>query len=167
MVILVSILLFVGQFDARGIRRGTQPLLEFGPKASLYIGEDIAFGIGAEVVTNPVRNFGVRLDIAELRFGDNTIFYLNYGTSIDALIYIPMQEIEPYIHAGMGFSFQDLPSPVDNLTTFSIRFGMGFLFSTAAKTNLFIEPGILIEDTSGHDTKAIFRLSFGARFGVL
>lgn len=152
--------------DAK-IARRARPLLEIGPKGSLYLGSDVAFGIGAEVVANPLRNLGVRFDLSEIQFGNTTAFYLNHGTSIDALFYIPMRTIEPYVHAGMGFSFTDLPSPAGSLTLFAIRFGMGFVYEAGPRTNFVLEPGIIIEDRGANDVETLFRLSFGARFGVL
>jgi hypothetical protein len=164
-VALVLIASALTCLNAKGLRRSTLPLLEIGPKASLYISNDIALGIGAEFVCNPVRNVGVRLDVAELRFGGNTSFYMNYYSSLDGLFYIPMRGIEPYVHGGMGFYFVDNEAPAGNTTSFTMRFGMGFLFPVSNRTNVFVEPGILIQ--SNGDTEAVFRLSFGARFGVL
>jgi hypothetical protein len=164
-IVLVLIASAFTYLHAKGLRRLTQPLLEIGPKASLYISDDIALGIGAELVCNPVRNVGIRLDFTELRFGGNTLFYVNYNSSLDGLFYIPMREIEPYVHGGMGFSFVDYESPAGSNTSLTMRFGMGILFPMNNRTRLFVEPGILIE--SNGDTQAIFRLSFGGRFGVL
>jgi hypothetical protein len=152
--------------EAKSLKRSTLPLLEIGPKASLYISDDFALGIGSELVCNPVRNVGIRLDITELRFGGITRFYVNYNSSLDGLFYIPMRGIEPYVHGGLGFVLIDNESPADNTTSFNMRFGMGFLFPINARTNFFVEPGILIENLGDH-TDAIFRLSFGARFGML
>jgi len=165
--IIVACLLLLAfvSVEAKGTKRATRPLLEIGPKASLYLGEDIQFGMGAEVIANPLRNFGVRFDITEIRFGNATQFYLNYGSSIDALIYIPMRGIDPYVHAGVGFMFVDNPGPGSPSTLFSLRFGMGFLYALNPKTNLMIEPGILIIDAG--ETDAVFRLSCGGRFNVL
>ncbi|HEX7320288.1 MAG TPA: hypothetical protein VF399_08025 [bacterium] len=152
--------------EAKSLRRSTLPLLEIGPKASLYISNDIALGIGAELVCNPVRNIGIRLDVTELRFGGNTIFYLNCNSSLDGLFYIPMRGFEPYVHGGVGFMFVDNEGSAGSSTSFTMRFGMGGLFPINNRTNFFVEPGIVVEDL-GDNTNAIFRLSFGARFGVL
>jgi hypothetical protein len=171
-LIIISILAMFAALDAKTIRRGSRAMLEIGPKLSLYIGEDAYFGLGAEIVANPVSSLGVRFNMTEVIFGNGTEFYFNGGSgqgfggsSLDLLYYIPMQQIEPYIHGGLGFVVYDPPGGGDSWTTFSFRAGMGFNFALQPKTNLFVEPGILLYDTG--DTHAMFRLSFGVRFGVL
>lgn len=168
--VILSIFLFIVTAEARGIKRVRKSLVEIGPKASFYIGEDVWFGIGAEVVANPRSNFGIRFNITELVFGNGTAFYLNggdfafSGSSLDALIYFPLTQLEPYALAGLGFWIFNPPGQGDTHTTLNFRFGMGFKFPTNPKTNLFIEPGIIVY--SNGETKAMFRLSFGARFGI-
>jgi hypothetical protein len=157
LVLLTSITLL----EAKRFRKTGKSLIEIGPKASLYI-SSVEFGIGAEMTLNPIRTFGFRLDVTEVKFGSTT-FYLNHGTSLDALIYIPMRDIEPYIHTGFGFTVFDTPTGTQ--TFFSIRAGMGFNYPIARRSNLFVEPGIIISGDG--DTKATFRLSFGGRFGIL
>ena len=169
--IIIFVLLLVLFAQARGIKRLNYSRFEVAPKASLYIGEDAYFGIGAECVVNPVRQIGIRLNITEVTFGNGTHFYLNSGAwalsglSLDGLFYIPMTEIEPYVHGGLGFEIFDHPGAGDTHTFFSFRFGMGLNYSINPKTKVFVEPGIIIYDAG--DTEAVFRLSFGARFGVL
>jgi len=168
-IIFALLLMLFAQ--AKGIKRFTHSVVDIAPKASLYIGEDAYFGIGAECVVNPVRQIGIRLNIAEITFGNGTHFYLNSGAwvlsglSLDGLFYIPMTEIEPYVHGGLGFEIFDPPGPGDTHTFFSFRFGMGLNYSINPKTKVFVEPGIIIYDAG--NTETVFRLSFGARFGIL
>ncbi len=159
-LIILVILLSVSAVEARRIKH---PLIEIGPKASLYI-SSVRFGIGAEVVCNPLKVVGFRTELIEVSFGDYTNFYMNAGGSLDALIYIPMRGIEPYIHTGFGFN---VLSNGGSVTTFAIRAGMGLNYAVNRGTVLFVEPGIIIVDSGVGGTDAIFRLSFGGRFGLL
>ncbi len=167
-IIFIIILIFFAQ--AKGFKRQFA-VLELAPKASMYIGNDAYFGIGGECIINPIKQIGLRMTFTEVVFGNGTRFYLNSGgwvasgLSIDGLFYIPMTEIEPYVHGGLGFEIFDPPGQADTQTFFSFRFGMGFNYSLNLKTKLFVEPGIIVYDAG--DTEALFRLSFGARFGVL
>lgn len=157
--------------QAKGIKRFGHSTLEIAPKVSLYIGEDAYFGIGAEFVMNPVKQIGIRLNFSEVIFGNGTQFYLNYGgwgfgaLSLDGLFYIPMQNLEPYVHGGLGVGIVDTPGPGDTHTFFNFRFGMGFNYPVNPGTKLFVEPGIIIYDAGR--TESMFRFSFGARFGIL
>lgn len=159
--IILTLLVCVSALHAR---RAKHPLIEIGPKANLYIGDDIRFGIGTEIVCNPLKFVGFRTEVIEVSFGDYTNFYMNAGGSLDALIYIPMRGIEPYVHAGFGFSVY---SNGGSVTTFAIRAGMGLNYAVNRRTMLFVEPGIIIVDSGVGGTDAIFRLSFGGRFGLL
>ncbi len=169
--IIPLVILLVLFAQAKGTKRFGYSRFEIAPKASLYIGEDAYFGIGAECVINPIRQVGIRLNVTEIIFGNGTYFYLNSngwvlsGLSLDGLFYIPMTEMEPYVHSGLGFEIFDLPGAADANTFFSFRFGMGLNYSVNPKTRVFVEPGIIIYDAG--DTEAVFRFSFGARFGIL
>ncbi|MGQ9818063.1 MAG: hypothetical protein ACUVQ3_08985 [bacterium] len=168
MLFILCLTVFV---QAKGIKRFSRPFLELAPKASLYIGEDTYFGIGAECVANPLKQIGIRMNITEVIFGNGTQFYLNYGgwgfgaLSLDGLFYIPMQNLEPYVHGGLGVGIVDTPGPGGTHTFFNFRFGMGLNYPVNPGTKLFVEPGIIIYDAG--NTESMFRLSFGARFGIL
>jgi len=164
--LILTILLIVSSVDAKILKRTKKPLVEIGPKASLYIGS-VRFGFGAEVVFNPLKNIGFRMDLTELSFGDYTQFHLNYVGSFDALITIPMRglrSMQPYLHCGFGFN---VLGNEETTTTFSIRAGMGINYPWSRTTDLFIEPGIIIYDPGPGDSETIFRLSVGGRFGIL
>jgi len=157
---LLVVLLLVLCLSAAYAKRYKRPLVELGPKASLYIGS-VNFGIGADVVINPLKNIGFRLDVTEVIFGDATVFSLNRGASLDAFIYIPMKGVQPYAFVGFGLS-------ANGGTIFLIRGGMGFDFVMNKKLKLFAEPGIIFTSVSNgaSDTDVTFRVSGGARFGI-
>ena len=58
-LILITV---IALFSTLQAKKMTRSLIELGPKAALYIGDDVSFGIGAEAIFNPVRNVGVRMD---------------------------------------------------------------------------------------------------------
>ena len=161
-LIVIAILLFVVAADAKRYRS----LVEVEPKVSLYIGS-VRFGLGCDVIFNPLKTVGFRFSGTELSFGDNsTQFGLNFlllNSSLDALIYFPMRGPQPYVHAGFGFHVSDVSG--DSRTHFTIRGGLGLTYPWSRATNLFVEPGVIIIDNG--DTDVTFRLSVGARFGVL
>lgn len=154
--IIVAIMLLVVAAEAK------RPLVEVEPKASLYIGS-VRFGLGCDVVFNPLRTVGFRLGVTELSFGDYTQFYLNQGSSLDALIYFPMRGMQPYVHTGFGFNMID--TEAGSSTYFTIRGGLGLNYPWSRGSNLFVEPGVIISGNG--DTDVWFRLSVGGRFGIL
>lgn len=163
-IIIAAILLLVVAAEAK------RSLVEIEPKANLYIGS-VRFGIGCDVIFNPLRTVGFRLGVTELSFGDDyTQFYLNFmnlNSSLDALIYFPMRGMQPYAHAGLGFLMLDT-DPGGSNTFFTIRGGLGLNYPWSRGSNFFVEPGVIITDLGEFsDTDVIFRLSVGARFGLL
>ena len=165
-LIVIAILLFVVAAEAKRYRS----LVELEPKASLYIGS-VRFGLGCDVIFNPLKTVGFRFSGTELSFGDDqTQFYLNFSflnSSLDALIYFPMRGMQPYVHTGIGFLVLDT-DPGDSNTFFTIRGGLGLNYPWSHGANLFVEPGVIITDPGDWgDTDVIFRLSVGARFGIL
>ena len=163
-LIITAILFLVVLAEAK------RPLVEIEPKASLYIGS-VRFGIGCDVIFNPLKTVGFRFSGTELSFGDNyTQFYLNFmnlNSSLDALIYFPMRGMQPYVHTGIGFLMLDT-DPGGSNTFFTIRGGLGLNYPWSRTANLFVEPGVIITDLGEYsDTDVIFRLSVGARFGLL
>ncbi len=162
--IIISLLIcafVIGQAQTRKMAK--KPLIELGPKASMYIGS-LNFGIGAELLINPARNFGLRLGLTELRFGDaDTRFSINlHDLSLDGILYIPMEGIKPYAFLGAGLSTQ-------TNTNIEFRAGLGFNYSVTRSTNIFVEPGAIVNYTSYNEgnTDIGFRLSIGGRFGLI
>ncbi|MGB3479764.1 MAG: hypothetical protein WBB67_11465 [bacterium] len=165
-LIVIAILMFVVAADAKRYRS----LVEVEPKASLYIGS-VRFGLGCDVIFNPLKTVGFRFSGTELSFGDNsTQFGLNFSflnSSLDALIYFPMRGMQPYVHTGIGFLVLDT-DPGGSNTFFTIRGGLGLTYPWNRGSNLFVEPGVIITDPGDWgDTDVIFRLSVGGRFGLL
>lgn len=156
--IIFVILFLVSSLNANIPKRS---LIEIGPKASLYIDNDTQFSIGVESVFNPLKSFGIRLDLAEVIF-NRTKFYFNREGSMDALIYIPIRGMQSYIHSGLGLKIHE--TRAGTKTDYSIRAGLGLNYTLNRRTDLFVEPGIIIEGNG--ETNTIFRLSFGARFGI-
>ncbi len=162
--ILVLLLIFVGVSHAAIRRSAKRPLIELGPKASIYIGS-VRGGFGAELIANPLRNFGLRMDLAEFSFGDGEeVFYFNLRSlSLDGMIYLPISGIRPYAFFGFGLG-------ADGHTDMAFRGGLGFNYSVTRNTDLFMEPGMLIFYNSardGDETDVWFRFSMGGRFGIL
>lgn len=170
LITILAISTFIFAVDGKTVKGQKRSVFEIGPKGSLYIGEDAHFGIGAECIINPLHQVGIRLNITEVVFGNGTHFYLNSGgwgfsgMSLDGLFYIPMSDLEPYIHGGLGFEIFDNPGPSGNTTFLSFRFGMGLNYPVNPGTKIFVEPGIVVYDAG--NTEAVFRFSFGDRFGI-
>lgn len=164
------VLSMVTSLNARVLKKS---VIEIAPRVSIYIGELNAFGmnpdfgIGSDIVFNPLKNIGFRIGAGEILFNGGTYFMLNQGTlstfpKFDALIYIPMRQMNPYVHAGFGLTTGE------GFTLLAIGGGMGFDFQMRKGTTLFIEPGLYIVSASNgeSDTDAVFRLTLGAKFGL-
>ncbi len=164
LTILILLVLLVGVSHAAIRRSLKRPLIEIGPKASLYIGS-VRGGFGAEFIVNPLRNFGLRMDLAELSFGEGgTEFFFNLRSlSLDGMIYMPVSGIRPYAFVGFGLG-------ADGHTDLAFRGGLGFNYSVTRTTDLFMEPSMMIFYNSSRDddnTDVWFRFSMGGRFGIL
>jgi len=157
--VMMVMLLIVLSAEARIVKRS---LIELGPKATLYINEDIQFGIGVEAVVNPLRNVGFRLNLSEVTF-DHTTFYFNREGSLDAFVYIPLQKMQLYVHSGVGLKTHETGAGTQ--THYSIRGGLGLNYPLNPKTCLFGEPGLIISGNG--DTDVSFRVSAGVRFGII
>ena len=158
--IIMAMLFIISSVDAKIFKRS---LIEIGPKASLYIkNEDAQFGIGVEVVVNPLRNVGFRLNLTEIRF-DPTTFYFNREGSLDAFVYIPLQNIQLYVHSGIGLKTHE--TGTGTRTRYSIQGGLGLNYPLNQRTTLFAEPAVIISGNG--ETDVSFRVSVGGRFGVI
>ena len=160
-IIFISLFLLIGLSQAQ-VRRGRRPLIELGPKVSLYLGHNTQFSLGAEILVNPLRNLGFRVDLTELSFGEgDTQFFLNLrNLSLDGILYIPAQGIKPYVFVGFGVA-------ADGYTDVAFRGGLGLNYSITRGSDLFVEPGAVIRYNSAADeTRIWFRLSLGGRFGL-
>jgi hypothetical protein len=165
-IMVLVILVLTAQVYAKVPKKWKRPMLELQPKASLYIGS-VRFGFGADVIFNPFKNLGFRVGLAELSFGEGyTCFTLNrnsYGQSgsFEVLYYLPMPNMQPYIHGGFGLS-------ANGGTSFALSGGMGLDFVMAKNMAFFAEPGIIIADAGEtSDTDFIFRLAAGIKLGLI
>ncbi|UCG91595.1 MAG: hypothetical protein JSV97_11025 [candidate division WOR-3 bacterium] len=163
-LLILVVLSIVTSLNARVVKKS---MIEIAPRLSIYISEDNAFGIGSDIIFNPLKNIGFRIEAGELLFNGGTYFMLNHGAlstfpKIDALIYIPMRQMNPYIHTGLGLTTGE------GFTLLAIGGGMGFDFEMRRGTTLFIEPGLYILSASNgaSDTDVVFRLTLGAKFGL-
>jgi hypothetical protein len=164
LMLLILVLLMVGLGEAQTRRYARKPLVEFGPKANFYVGS-VRLGLGAEFVVNPTRNVGIRIDFTEFSFGDGgTRFFFNLypnDLSIDGLYYLRMQGIEPYVYGGFGIA-------ANGGTDVAFRAGMGFNYTMTRNSSIFFEPGVIVYYNSVvDDTDLWFRLSLGAKFGLI
>lgn len=170
-MIILLLLIVVSFVDAKVGKRFGRPMLQVEPKMSLYINDIIAdgtaFGLGGDVIINPMRNMGFRLNMMELRFNGGTSFTVNYGMMgyiprFDALIYIPMQGAQPFGHVGFGLT------TYEGFTLFAIGGGVGFDFYMQKTMAFSIEPGIYIVSASNgtSQTEVVFRLTGGVKFGI-
>jgi len=159
-VMTILVLLFiVSPLFANAAKR---PLIELGPKGTLYINGGVDFGLGVEVVVNPLKKVGFRVNLTEIIF-DPTTFYFNRDGSIDAFIYIPLQNMQLYALAGVGLKTHDTGAGTQ--THYSISGGLGLNYPLNPKTCLFAEPAVIISGNG--DTDVSFRVSAGARFGII
>jgi len=160
-ILLLLSVFIIGEAQTR--KTAKRPLIELGPKASLYIGS-LRFGLGAELLVNPLRNVGLRFDLTELSFGeDDTRFSFNLrDISLDGILYLQMQDITPYAFLGLGLAANE------NTTRVEFRGGLGFNYSITRGTDIFLEPGVIItHDSYAERTDVWFRLSAGGRFGLI
>ncbi len=159
-IFVMSVMLFIVLSADAKILKGS--LIELGPKATLYINDEINFGIGVEAVVNPLRSVGFRVNLTEVTF-DPTTFYFNREGSIDAFVYIPMQRMQLYVLAGVGLKIHETGAGTQ--TRYSISGGLGLNYPLHPKTALFVEPAVIISGNG--DTDVSFRVSAGVRFGVI
>jgi hypothetical protein len=159
LLIILALFFVVSVMGANTVER---PLIQLGPKATLYMDHEYQFGIGMETVVNPLRTVGFRFNLIEIIFNPTTL-YLNREGSVDALIHLPLDNIQLYFHSGIGLTIHETESGTQ--TRYSIRGGMGLNYPLNPKTCLFVEPGIII--LGNGETEIPLRLSAGARFGII
>jgi len=157
--VVLIMLLVASPLSARVSPRS---LVELGPKATVYINDDVRFGIAVDAVVNPLRNIGFRLDLAEIVF-DPTSFHFNRDGSLDAFVYIPLRRMWFYVYTGVGLRIHDTGE--DTQTQFAVRGGVGLNYAIRPRASLFVEPGISISGNG--ETDVSFRISAGARFGII
>ena len=141
-----------------------RPRLEFSPRGSLYI-SSVNFGIGADIIVNPMKNLGVRVNLAEVVFGDQTAFSLNSGnlfsfSNFDILYYTNIAGIFSYVDIVFG-----LLSATGG-TTIAIGGGVGLEKYMGKGNYIFLEPALIFTDGPATDGDLTFRTSFGLKLGI-
>jgi hypothetical protein len=156
-LLLLVIVLFSLPLSAR-------PTFELAPRASLYI-SSVHFGLGTDLIINPTKNVGLRIGIAELLLGDNTVFSLNslsqnLLSNVELLLYTspPLGGIISYFDFAFGLIAGDG-------TLLTIGGGAGYETRMGKSNKVFLEPSIIIT-TGGDNTDVAFRLSGGLKFGI-
>ncbi len=155
--LLLAVLLVVLPLSAR-------PKLEFSPRGSLYI-SSVNFGIGGDVIVNPKKQFGVRVNIAEVVFGDNTAFSLNSVnlfsfSNFDILYYTNIADIFSYVDIIFGLFSEE------GGTTISIGGGLGLEKYMGKGNYIFLEPALIFKDGPLTEGDLTFRTSFGFKLGI-
>lgn len=141
-----------------------RPRLEFSPRGSLYI-SSVNFGIGGDIIVNPMKNLGVRVNVAEIVFGDNTAFSLNTGnmfylSSFDILYYTNVADIFSYVDIIFGLY------SVSGGTSISVGGGVGLEKYMKKGNYIFLEPALIFTDGPDTDGDLTFRTSFGLKLGI-
>jgi hypothetical protein len=137
--------------------------LEFSPRGTLYINGGVNFGIGGDIILNPKKNIGLRANLVELIFGDNTIFSLNMVnfaslTTFDILYYTDIAGLFQYVDITFGL----LSS---GGTVLAFGGGVGMERRVGKGINMFLEPDILIL-TGGGNSDFMFKGKFGLKMGL-
>jgi len=155
--ILLAVLLIVLPLSARST-------LEFCPRGSLYIGDEVSFGVGADLIVNVKKQFGVRVNVAELVFGEvdgisiNSLSTSSLNTC-DILYYTDIGGLFSYVSFTFGYSnvvFDD---------AIAVGGGLGLEKYMGKGNYMFFEPGIIYMDMGGADD-LVFRLPFGFKLGI-
>jgi hypothetical protein len=171
---LVGLLFIICVFslaEAKISKKYKRPMLQVAPRMSLYINDfyadGTAFGLGGDIIINPLRSIGFRLGMSELRFNGGTAFTINSQSNnfiprLDALIYIPMHGAQPFAHFGFGLSTSEY------LTLVAVGGGMGVDYYAQKSFAFTVDPGIYILSASngGSQTEVTFRLNAGIKFGI-
>jgi len=141
-----------------------RPRLEFSPRGSLYI-SSVNFGIGADVIVNPTKTFGLRVNLAEVVFGDATAFSLNSGnlfsfSNFDILYYTDIAGLFSYVDIIFGLLSQDAG------TSIAIGGGLGLEKYMEKGNYVFLEPALIFTDGPFTENDLVFRTSFGMKLGI-
>lgn len=157
MFLLLAVLLVVLPLSAR-------PRIEFAPRGTLYLDGGVNFGIGGDIILNPKKQFGLRANLVEVVFGDNTLFSLNSVsfsglTTFDFLYYTDIAGLFSYVDITFGLISS-------GGTTLAIGGGVGLEKYMGKGNYIFLEPDILIITNSGGGNDFMFKGSFGVKLGL-
>ena len=168
LALVIAILVMVSIVDAKASSR-RRSALDIAPRFSFYTDfPNTQFGLGGDVIFNPFKRMGVRLELAELLFNEGTIFFLNHGVlktmpKIDLLVYMPGYQFQPYIHAGFGLVTGE------GVTFLIMGGGLGVDYFVSKKMALNFEPGLYFRHASNGTSESdlLLRLTAGTKFAVL
>jgi hypothetical protein len=156
--LLLAVLLVVLPLSARS-------KIEFSPRGSLYIDGGVNFGIGGDLIVNPKKQFGLRVNLAEVVFGDNTVFSLNMlnfanFTNFDFLYYTNIAGLFSYVDITFGLL------SAGGGTTVAVGGGLGLEKYMGKGNYVFLEPDLIFVSNSGGANDLIFKASFGLKLGL-
>ncbi len=163
----LAVLVLFSVLDAR-VTKGRSSMLDIAPRFSFSTDfDETQFSFGGDLIFNPFKRIGMRVTFAELSFNGGTVFDMNYGLlsvwpKIDALIYMPARQIQPYIHTGIGLVTGDA-------TFLILGGGIGADYYVSKKMAFSFEPGLYFTHVSNgmNDSNFWLRLSAGMKFSVL
>jgi hypothetical protein len=159
-LLLLAVLLIVLPLSARS-------KLEFAPRGTVYIGagpnDDFYFGIGADFIVNPKKQFGLRVNMGEILFGNETVFSLNMinmltPINFDLLWYTNIAGLFSYVDMTFGL----LSSGGNTAVVFGG--GLGLEKYMGKGNYIFLEPDLLFSTDGASDL--IFRISAGMKLGI-
>jgi hypothetical protein len=168
-ILALATLVCVSLVDARVTRAQRSSIVDIQPRFSFYTDfDDTHFGIGGDLIFNPFKRIGVRVEAAELLFNGGTVFFLNHGIlntmpKLDILIYMPARQIQPYIHTGFGLVTGD------GATYLIMGGGIGVDYYVRRNMAFSFEPGLYFAHASNgtSDSDLLLRLTAGVKFSIL
>lgn len=164
--IMVVIIILVSMAEA-GLPRGWQrSTFQFEPRPAIYINNDVEFDISANLIFNPSRYVGFRVQAAQIYFSDETIFRISNSfvwlePTLETLIYIPIREsmFQPY--AVSSFTLLS----VSDFTLVGFGVGGGADIYVTPKVGICFEPAVMFFFAEG-ESEVIFRGAIGLKFGT-
>ena len=168
LLLVLTILILVSPLEAK-VSRWRRSTLDIEPRFSFYTDfDETQFGFGSDIIFNPFKRIGVRVELTELLFNGGTIFFLNHGIlktmpKLDILVYMPGRQMKPYIHTGFGLVTGD------GATFLMFGGGLGVDYYVNRKTAFNFEPGLYFAHASNgvRDSDLLLRLSAGVKFSIL
>jgi len=107
----------------------------------------------------------LRVNLAEVVFGDNTAFSLNSGnlfsfSNFDILYYTDIAGLFSYVDIIFGLLSRDAG------TSIAIGGGLGLEKYMGKGNYVFLEPALIFTDGPFTEDDLIFRTSFGLKLGI-
>jgi hypothetical protein len=168
LLLVITILCLMSTMEAK-VSKYRRSTLDIEPRFSFYTDfDDTQFGLGGDIIFNPFKRIGVRVEFAELLFDGGTFFFLNHGIlkampKLDVLVYMAGRQMQPYIHTGFGLVTGE------GATYLIFGGGMGVDYYVNKNMAFNFEPGLYFRHASNgtSDSDLLLRLSAGAKFALL